>query len=223
MSTSAAPVRREPRRATRDLHESIIGGVASGLARHLALPVLWIRVTFVVTAALGGLGIALYAGLWLMLPAGDHFETAAPGLESATRGGRRPGRIRRLTDVGPILVLAALGIGVVFTIEALFGQGAVLWPIAVGLAGIALLWRQADEAQRERWLDTTGRINPARVILGEGGWASYARLAAGVGLIVLALVMFSLRSGSLTVALDVTFAALAAVIGIGLVVGPWIF
>jgi signal transduction histidine kinase/phage shock protein PspC (stress-responsive transcriptional regulator) len=223
MSTSAAPVRREPRRATRDLHESIIGGVASGLARHLALPVLWIRVTFVVTAALGGLGIALYAGLWLMLPAGDHFETAPPGLESATRGGRRPGRIRRLTDVGPILVLAALGIGVVFTIEALFGQGAWLWPVAVGLAGVALLWRQADEAQRERWMDTTGRINPARVILGDGGWASYARLAAGVGLIVLALVMFSLRSGSLTVALDVTFAALAAVVGIALVVGPWIF
>ncbi len=223
MSTSTAHAGREPRRATRDLHEPIIGGVASGLARHLALPVLWIRVAFVVTAALGGLGIVLYAGLWLMLPAGDHFETAPPGVESATRGGRRPGRIRRLTDVGPILVLAALGIGVVFTLEAMIGQGALLWPVAVGLAGVALLWRQADEAQRERWLDTTGRINPARVILGEGGWASYARLAAGVGMIVLALVMFSLRSGSLTVALDVTFAALVAVLGIGLVVGPWIF
>jgi signal transduction histidine kinase len=223
MSTSTADAGREPRRATRDLREPIIGGVASGLARHLALPVLWIRLAFVVTAALGGLGVVLYAGLWLMLPAGDHFETAAPGLESATRGGRRPGRIRRLTDVGPILVLAALGIGVLFTLEALLGQGAWLWPVAIGLAGIALLWRQADEAQRERWLDTTGRINPSRVILGEGGWASYARLAAGVGLIVLALVTFSLRSGSVDVALDVTFAAVVAVVGIGLVVGPWIF
>jgi signal transduction histidine kinase len=223
MSTSSAHAGREPRRATRDLHQSIIGGVASGLARHLALPVMWIRVSFVVAVAMGGLGIVLYAGLWLMLPAGDHFETAAPGLESATRGGRRPGRMRRLTDIGPVIVLAALGIGVVLTLEALFGRGALLWPITIGLAGVALLWRQADEAQRERWLDTTGRINPARVILGEGGWASYGRLAAGVGLIVLSLVIFSLRSGSLTIALDVTFAALVAVVGIALVVGPWIF
>ena len=91
MSTPSAQAGRAPRRATRDLREPIIGGVASGLARHLALPVLWIRVGFVVTAALGGMGIAFYAALWLLLPAGDQFETAAPGLESATRGGRRPG------------------------------------------------------------------------------------------------------------------------------------
>ena len=48
------------------------------------------------------------------------------------------------------------------------------------MVGVVLLWRQADEAQRERWLDTTGRIDPLRVLLGGGGWASYARLAAGV-------------------------------------------
>ena len=61
------------------------------------------------------------------------------------------------------------------------------------------------------------------MILGDGGWASYARLAAGVGLIILALLVFSLRSGSLSLALDVTFAALVGVVGIGIVVGPWIF
>ena len=223
MSHTATQAGRAPRRATRDLREPIIGGVAAGLGRHLGLPVLWVRVGFVVAAVLGGMGIAFYAGLWLLLPAGDQFETAAPGLESASRGGRRPGRIRRLTDVGPVVALVALGLGLVFTMEALFGRGALIWPVAIGLAGIALLWRQADEAQRERWLDTSGRINPSRVILGDGGWASYARLAAGVGLIVLALVVFSLRSGSVTVALDVTFAALVGVAGIGLVVGPWIF
>ncbi len=223
MSIPSAHAARAPRRATRDLREPIIGGVASGLARHLALPVLWIRVAFVVAGAIGGLGIAFYAALWLMLPAGDQFETAAPGLESATRGGRRPGRIRRLTDVGPVVALAALGLGLVFVLEALFGRGALIWPIAIALAGIALLWRQADEAQRERWLDSTGRINPSRVILGDGGWASYARLAAGVGLIILALLVFALRSGSVGVALDVTFAALVGVVGIGIVVGPWIF
>ena len=38
----------------------------------------------------------------------------------------------------------------------------MFWPLLLGVVGIALLWRQADEAQRERWLDTTGRIDPVR-------------------------------------------------------------
>ncbi|MCW2845473.1 MAG: hypothetical protein JWN22_3389, partial [Nocardioides sp.] len=38
-SASTAPGRTEVRRASRDTQEPIIGGVAAGLARHLALPV----------------------------------------------------------------------------------------------------------------------------------------------------------------------------------------
>ena len=105
----------------------------------------------------------------------------------------------------------------------MLGQGAVFWPLFLGLVGIALLWRQADEAQRERWLDTTGRIDPVRVVVGSGGWAAYARLVAGVALIVVALVLFSLRGGSVAVARDVTVAALLAVVGLAIVVGPWMY
>ena len=214
----------EVRRAERELGSAIVGGVAAGLARHLAVPVLWVRVGFVLASTLGGLGVAVYAGLWLTMPARRGFAAAAaPGLESATRGGRRPGRIRRLTDLGPVITLAVLGIGVLLLLEAVFGRGAVLWPLVAGLAGVALLWRQADEAQRERWLDTTGRIDPVRVVLGRGTWASYARLAAGVGLVLLAVVLFALRGGSWGMARDVTIAAVLAVVGIGIVVGPWIF
>jgi signal transduction histidine kinase/phage shock protein PspC (stress-responsive transcriptional regulator) len=214
---------REPRRAYRDSQEPIIGGVAGGLARHLGLPVLWVRVAFVVAAALGGVGIAMYAALWLVLPTDSQFEEGPPGLESATRGGRRPGRIRRLGDIGPAIALAALGLGAVFLLEAVLGRGLVFWPIFLGLVGIALLWRQADEAQRERWLDTSGRIDPVRAVLGRGGWAAYARLAAGIGLIVSAFVVFALRGGSLDMARDVTIAALLTVVGLGIVVGPWIY
>ncbi len=225
MSSHPYPVAGPPtyRRATRDLDASVVGGVAAGLARHLALPVLWIRVGFVVTAALGGLGVMLYAGWWLMLPAQPRPVPEAPGLESARRGGRRPGRIKRLGDAGPAITLAVLGLGLVLAAEAMFGQGALLWPLVIGVVGVALLWRQADEAQRERWLDSTGRINPVRVVLGDGGWAAYARLASGIALVGLALILFSLRSGSLSEARDVAIAALLGVIGIGIVVGPWIF
>ena len=78
-------------------------------------------------------------------------------------------------------------------LEAVLGPGLVFWPLVIAIVGVALLWRQADEAQRERWVDASGRIDPVRIVLGDGGWASYARLAAGVGLIVVALVLFALR------------------------------
>ncbi len=226
-SATSAPHHSVPptvRRASRDTQEPIVGGVAAGLARHLALPVLWVRAGFIVAATLGGLGVFLYAGLWLVLPADSAFQQAAPGIEGATRGGRRPGRIRRLTDAGPAVVLAALGIGGVLLLGSILGEGTLFWAIAVGLAGVALLWRQADEAQRERWLDTTGRVDPVRVVLGSGGWASYARIAAGLALIVVALVLVSLRDGgSLGLARDVTAISLIAVLGLGVVVGPWIY
>jgi signal transduction histidine kinase len=220
---AGASVPMGSRRAYRDTQEPILGGVASGLAGHLGFPVLWVRAGFVLAAFLGGFGVVFYAGLWWLLPSDTHFETAAPGIESATRGGRRPGRIRRLGDVGPVIALAALGIGAILLLEAVLGRGAVFWPLVIGVIGIALLWRQADEAQRERWLDTTGRVNPMRVVFGHGGWASYARVAAGVGLIVLALALYSVHGHSIGMARDVTVAALLTVAGLAIVIGPWIY
>ncbi|HEX6150950.1 PspC domain-containing protein [Nocardioides sp.] len=228
-STSApgAPLHSVPptvRRAFRDTQEPIIGGVASGLAHHLGVPRTWVRAAFVVSCVFGGLGVFMYAGLWLVLPGESAFHAAAPGIEGATRGGRRPGRIRRLTDLGPAIVLAALGVGAVLLIGSVLGQGTLFFAIAIGFAGVALLWRQADEAQRERWLDSTGRVDPVRVVLGNRGWASYARIGIGLLLIVLALVLTSLREGgSLDFARDVTATALLAVLGLGVVVGPWIY
>ena len=115
---AGASVPRGSRRAYRDTQEPILGGVASGLARHLGFPVLWVRAGFVLAAFLGGFGVVFYAGLWWLLPSDSRFETDAPGIESATRGGRRPGRIRRLTDVGPAIALAALGLGALLSMAS---------------------------------------------------------------------------------------------------------
>lgn len=219
MTTTELP----PRRAYRDAHAPVLGGVAGGLARHLGVPVLWVRVAFLVGAAAGGLGIVLYAGLWLVLPTDAGFERSAPGLEGATRDGRRPGRARRLGDVGQVVALGALALGLLLAVEAVLGQGVVFWPVAIGLVGVALLWRQADEAQRERWLDTTGRIDPLRAVFGAGGWASYARVVAGALLVVTALGLVFLRDGGAAAAGDLVLATLVGVAGIGVVVGPWFY
>ncbi|MCW2814175.1 MAG: ATP-binding region, ATPase domain protein [Nocardioides sp.] len=218
-----SPPTRPFRRATRDLHDEVVGGVASGLSAHLGWPVLWVRIGFVVATALGGLGLFLYAAFWVLLPAGSGFVQAAPGLESATRGGRRPGVRRRLSDAGPAIVLGVIGLAAVFSVEAIFGRGAIFWPVAIAVVGVALLWRQADEAQRERWFDTSGRLNPMRIVFGSGGWASYARVAAGVALLLSALFILGFDQGSLRQARGAVIAGGLGVLGLGVVVGPWVW
>ncbi|WP_183096089.1 ATP-binding protein [Nocardioides stalactiti] len=214
---------RDVRRAYRDLRQPVLGGVAGGLAEHLGMTVLMVRAGFVVATVLGGVGIAAYAVLWAMLPAGPPTSAQAPGIDSATRGGRRPGPVRRLTDVGPVIVLGALGIAAVFILQGILGAGGWVWPLGIAIVGVALLWRQADEAERERWVDASGRIDPVRIVLGDGGWQSYARLAAGVGLIVVSIVLFLLRGASLSLARDVTLAVLLGLGGLAIVVGPWVY
>ncbi|MCX6401792.1 MAG: PspC domain-containing protein [Propionibacteriales bacterium] len=222
-ATGAPSAPAETRRAWRDLRDPVLGGVASGLAAHLGAPVLWVRVAFVVATFVGGSGVAAYAVLWAMLPAGPPPSVLAPGLESALRDGRRPGRSRRFSDVGPVVTLSALGIGAIFATGAVLGNGWWVWPLGIAVAGVALLWRQADEAQRERWLDATGKVDPVRVVLGGGGWAAWARIAAGLALIVIALVLFALRDGSLSLARDATIAILLGIGGIAIVLGPFVY
>jgi signal transduction histidine kinase/phage shock protein PspC (stress-responsive transcriptional regulator) len=222
-AASAAGPPRAVRRVTRDSEAPVLGGVAGGLARHLGLPVLWVRAAFLLLTALGGFGIAFYIGLWLVVPSDTRFETSTPGAESATRGGRRPGRVRRIGDAGPAIALAALALGMILVVQAVLGGGAVFWPIVIGLAGLALLWRQADEVQRERWTDATGRLDPVRLVFGSGGWASYARVAAGVALLVAALAVVALSGSSFGQARIALVAAVVGVAGLALVVGPWVF
>jgi signal transduction histidine kinase len=122
-----------------------------------------------------------------------------------------------------MIALAALGIGIVLVFETTFGRGALFWPIVIGIGGVVLIWRQADEAQRERWLDTSGRIDPVRALVGRGTWASYARIAAGLALLLAALFIVGFDGGSLVEARGAVLAALLALVAIGFVVGPFFF
>jgi phage shock protein PspC (stress-responsive transcriptional regulator) len=60
--------RREGRRLRLSATDRKIGGVCGGLGEFLELDPLLFRVAFVVLAFVGGLGILLYAVLWLVVP-----------------------------------------------------------------------------------------------------------------------------------------------------------
>ncbi|WP_203338668.1 ATP-binding protein [Nocardioides limicola] len=212
------------RRAVRASDDHLLGGVAGGLALHLGLPTLWVRIGFIGLAGLGGLGIALYAGLWLLLPTERSFGDDAPGLASATRGGRRPAGVKPLfTNLGVTVPLLVLAFGLVLAAEAAFGSGVLFWPLVFAAGGLALLWRQADEAQRERWMDTGGRVDPIRAVLGSGGWAAYARLLSGGLLLFTGFVLFAWQQGTVRIGAELLIAVLLGITGLALTVGPWVF
>ncbi len=48
--------------------ERIIAGVCAGLAAHLRLPLMWVRVAMAALAAVGGAGVVLYGFLWVTVP-----------------------------------------------------------------------------------------------------------------------------------------------------------
>ncbi|GAA4952793.1 hypothetical protein GCM10023238_18940 [Streptomyces heliomycini] len=67
---AAAPVAepRPPRKLYRSSDGRWLGGVARGLAGHLGLPVIWVRLVFVGLFMADGLGALLYAAFWFSCP-----------------------------------------------------------------------------------------------------------------------------------------------------------
>jgi signal transduction histidine kinase/phage shock protein PspC (stress-responsive transcriptional regulator) len=207
---------REPRRAFRDPTDRFLGGVASGLAEHLGLPPLRVRIGFLLLALLGGFGAVLYAGLWLTLPVRSADQLAAadpPGVSSATRWGLRTKAMpRQRQDAAVVVSLLVCFLGVVALLQGLgLGLSArVFWPALVGSGGVVLLWWQADETSRYAWLATSG------------GWKTWLRTLAGVLLLGAAISLAVFQSG-VRGALGTALASLVlAVVGVALVVGPWL-
>ena len=142
--TSPPPAVR-PRRLYRSADKRMIGGICRGLSLHLGVDVWLLRLLFVVLTLLDGAGVLAYAAFWLFVPLGR-----APALERAPA---RPG-VR-----GVLLVCLVLGLVLIFGVDRgqNGGQWKVVVPFAAVAAGLAVLWRQADDSQRSRWFAVRGR------------------------------------------------------------------
>ena len=75
-------------------HARWFAGVATGLAAHLDLSVVLVRVVLVALVPVAGVGLALYAFWWLVVPVGDPAAAAAAG---------RPSALQRLARRQPLL------------------------------------------------------------------------------------------------------------------------
>lgn len=79
-----------PKRLYRDTTDQKIAGVCSGIARHLGVDPLLVRIGFVAALFLGGAPIIAYLLMWWLVdpaPAGhwaDEQQWAAPNVETST-------------------------------------------------------------------------------------------------------------------------------------------
>jgi signal transduction histidine kinase/phage shock protein PspC (stress-responsive transcriptional regulator) len=196
----------------------LLAGVASGVAEHLGLEVLHVRIAFAVLAGLGGFGVAVYGALWVFTPVRDDVEPA--GLAAASRTGWRPLRAMRRGDLGQLVALGALALGLVLLLTR-FGWGPpprVLVPVLIVAAGLALIWAQADVTDRSRLARAARWGNP------QGSrWVTAARIAGGVVLVGVGLLTFLVgHSGPSTTTGTLVLVGIV-VIGVGLVIGPFLW
>ncbi|MET7510121.1 PspC domain-containing protein [Streptomyces albidoflavus] len=194
---------REPRKLYRSSDGRWLGGVARGLAGHLGLPVFWVRLAFVALFVANGLGALLYAAFWSFVPLG--VGGLAPQPPSA------PAK----TDRGQLVALLALLVASMVFVASVDLNGtarAYLFPALLVGAGVAVVWRQADNARRARWAEAGRRRRNLTL----------ARSAAGVLLVGAGVSGMFVIQGSAEHLGAVLQASLAVLVGVALLAGPWL-
>jgi signal transduction histidine kinase/phage shock protein PspC (stress-responsive transcriptional regulator) len=201
-AATAGPAPAPTRRLVRVGRDRKLAGVARGLAEHLGVDVLMIRALFVVLALAGGAGFVMYGAFWVFAP-----------LEVSSDDDVVLGRTWRERDLGMLLALGSLSLGGALLLSAL-GIGlnpGLLVPLVVVGVGVVILWRQADDSQRERWRAATAtRRLPDAVRAAVG----IALVLIGGAAILVGRVELNGTSGGLIAAIVVTA-------GLALVSGPW--
>lgn len=191
-----------------------VAGVASGLAVHLDIPVIAIRVAFVVLLGFNGLGLLLYAAFWAVLPAGE------PGPDA----GKAPPRRR---DLAELLPFVAIGLGAIL-VQVLLGAGAgagtVGWLVAVIAVGAGVIWHQSDPVRRLQWSETMPQVPWLGAVVAENDRRTFLLRFIGGGVLVavgvIGVVAVYLPSGDSTAVLNGVIFALVGLAGVSVVAAP---
>jgi signal transduction histidine kinase len=179
-----------------------IAGIAGGLADHLGVDVLWVRLAFAAAAVAAGAGVVAYGLLWVFVPQQDPDAEAAPASRKEQQ---------------QAIALIALGLGVALATGTLTGtvSGWAGVALAVTVVGGAIVWREADEAAQRR------KGKDGRMFSGAGRNA-LVRVLSGVALVVTGVAGFLFEAvGSLDQPQFVIVAVIAVLIGVAVVTVPW--
>ncbi len=129
------------RRLYRDRDQKVVAGVAAGLAEHLRLPTVLVRIVFIGLLVANGLGALLYVVFWAVLPV----KPRPTDSESSGRS-RRTGALQKFG-------LGALALGVIILqaqVQPFSIDSAYVVLAAIVALGAGIIWHQADPQRRRR-------------------------------------------------------------------------
>ena len=203
----------------------VIAGVAKGLADHLGIPVVAVRIALVLTSIPFGAGLAVYVFLWATMREVGDVDPAAPLAPPVTvaTSPNTTATTRHHVDFASLrtwlrsgnqaVLITLLGVAALAVAGALwFGSAGldvhaeVILPVVAIVIGAIFFWSQLDDT------DTLGARRPVRWI-----W-----LVVGLGLTILGLVGLLVRGTNLTELWQVAGAVLAALVGVAVLSAPWI-
>jgi phage shock protein PspC (stress-responsive transcriptional regulator)/flagellar biosynthesis protein FliQ len=246
MATRPAPTRPGPV-LRRDVEHRMLGGVCAGLARHIGIDPIIVRVAFVAAATAGGVGVAIYLLAWVFLPAGD--APAAPVWLRTSRG---------TIEIAVGIAFLALSVLLTFRAFGLLFSDVIVWPLVLVAAGAALLWRQwlggglpGGTIHRPHERPTPGATVtgtgagplaagagagagtgagaaakrptlPAAPVTSADRAALVSRTSLGVALVIAAGIAFLSATGSLSAARDVVLSVLVVAVVLAVIFFPWV-
>ena len=178
----------------------IVGGVCAGVASHLRVSVVWVRVTFALLAVMGGAGVLAYALLWVFVPQGQGTPSPTTTVERRQAYG--------IAAVGVAMLIAGMALG--------FGDwlGYVLGPLGLAAIGGAFIWREADDSRRARWRrSAAGFVGPSA--------GSVWRLVGGAVLVIGGLSVFALGQTDFTAVRSALVAVVLTLVGVAIITVPW--
>lgn len=197
----------------------VIAGVAVGLAAHLGVSARLVRIVFVVMVGAGGAGVAAYLFLVALVPQGGTASGSSSITPSVRGRGERtssyadgPTEPATTSSVGGWLLaggVLTVAVGVALQLGVSFDTAFWL-PVLLLTTGAVFVWSQLDGNARRAWMphDPTQRR-----------W-TLARVAAGVVMAVVGLVLVTTRGQGLADLWDVVVAVLVVLVGLSLIMAP---
>lgn len=198
------------RKLTRRPDQGLIGGVCAGFAARFGLDLVLVRVVVGIAAIVtGGIAALAYMLLWVILPAPERAPSDPP----------LPDRTRRrdnwLVAVG--VGFATFGMLFIGREMGIWWSDALVWPLVLAMAGVALIWRQfGRDPDPEEAAAGAGR-SPGRRKSRLGPY----RGGFGIALLIAAALLFLFVSGALQGAGDAALLVFTVVAVAALVLAPF--
>lgn len=178
----------------------VVAGVAAGVASHVGLAVKWVRIFFALTSFASGLGVILYALLWVFTPLERSNAQADGASDQAITGADWPRAF--------YILLAAAGLaGAVMSVALASGAGGtIVFILGIVAVGALVAWQAYD-----RGVHSAGSVVALAlgIVLVMGGVVAISLLGdtAGTGGIVIAVIATMFGVSLLIVPLIVRLAA----------------